>query len=442
MKTPHFFTGKITKVSLFLFIVVAMITTDACSKKSELTPADASKIEASRTETAHASDWQEHVNPKLWRAFYDTFRGKPDGGHTLRDDMNEVAFNALIQSGADINVRDEDGKTLLMATKEPDVIEALIKAGIDVNARDSEGRTALMYAARWGQYCDEEEDEAWFACKTGTGPCDEEEFAFCEDVYAEDVLIAAGADVNAKDNAGMTAIMHIRDLESDIELQLESHSTHFLRTLIVAGADVNARSDDQNTPLFYAVFPAHVKILVAAGADVNAKNSFGLTPLMTAELLETQSALIEAGADAKAVDNEGYPAFMHAYLHQFRPYSPDFIRDADEEEAPASVGVLQLFSKAGVDIHAKNQKTHESLSDVIKQTCSQMYEVVKECYASESYRSFDCEDVGREKLGSRFKKSLLWNACDAVYEYVSYDDVSEDVLDLSLLLDPLGKDTN
>jgi ankyrin repeat protein len=34
----------------------------------------------------------------------------------------------------------------------PDLITALIKCGADVNAREKNGLTALMFAARWGKY--------------------------------------------------------------------------------------------------------------------------------------------------------------------------------------------------------------------------------------------------------------------------------------------------
>jgi len=57
--------------------------------------------------------------------------------------------------------------------------EALISAGADVNAVNNRGRTALMLAARWFS------------------------------VWSIETLLAAGADVYAKDNSGNTALDYV-----------------------------------------------------------------------------------------------------------------------------------------------------------------------------------------------------------------------------------------
>jgi uncharacterized protein len=70
---------------------------------------------------------------------------------------------------------------LLAAAKAKDTprLAAALDAGADVNARDGQGRTALMLAA---------EAEAFGACRE---------------------LLWAGADANATDKAGHTALQHI-----------------------------------------------------------------------------------------------------------------------------------------------------------------------------------------------------------------------------------------
>ncbi|MBQ9394855.1 MAG: ankyrin repeat domain-containing protein [Proteobacteria bacterium] len=368
----------------------------SCSKKPVVEPAIEPTVEPVATGELQTDD-KMHIDGDVWSAFYDTFRGKYDGEHRLRDDLNEQAFDALMKSGADINVRNEDGQTLLMATQEVSVIEALIAAGIDVNARDREGRTALMYAASdGGQYCDDEEELEHIACKAGTGPCDNEEDYHCEDVYAEDVLIAAGADVNAKDVHGKTVIMHIRDLEGEAIYSGYSHSAHFLRTLVAAGANVNA-SPNEDTPLMYAVYPSHVKILVDAGADVNASNASGLTPLMFAELVDTQETLIAAGADVNARDKHGIPAFWYAYLRQFRFHYPD-------DEAPGRA--IELFKKAGADIHAKSPN-NQTLSEYILQACDRRQKALEACKDEDG---FNCELNKWKNLDTTIEQ-LAWNVC-------------------------------
>jgi ankyrin repeat protein len=75
--------------------------------------------------------------------------------------------------------------------------------------------------------------------------------------------LAAGADVNAKDDGGVTT------------LQLAAHWGHkeIAELLIAEGADINAKDEDGHTPLHQAALDGHKEIaelLIAAGADVNA----------------------------------------------------------------------------------------------------------------------------------------------------------------------------
>ena len=83
--------------------------------------------------------------------------------------------------------------------------------------------------------------------------------------------------------------------------------------LLKAGADVNAKDTDDWTPLHFAAAfnpsPAVFEILLKAGADVNAKDTTDWTPLHLAAEKNPSSAVLEillkAGADPRAIDNEG-----------------------------------------------------------------------------------------------------------------------------------------
>ena len=57
------------------------------------------------------------------------------------------AVKALIDAGAGLNAKDEDGWTALIWASEEghtEIAKELISAGADVNAQDKDGRTVLM----------------------------------------------------------------------------------------------------------------------------------------------------------------------------------------------------------------------------------------------------------------------------------------------------------
>ena len=137
-----------------------------------------------------------------------------------------------------------------------------IKHRANVRAKSSIGLTPLMYAAKYSR--------------------NPEMFA---------ALIKAGADVNATDEEGLTALM-----------LATSNNPAVVQTLIEAGADVNAEDEALGTVLMHAALdnnPAVVQTLIDAGADVNAKDEDGRTALMLAvkyNFSAVVQVLIEAGA--------------------------------------------------------------------------------------------------------------------------------------------------
>lgn len=114
------------------------------------------------------------------------------------------------------------------------------------------------------------------ACDSGcSGPFRRPGGLIYKDVV--ELLLAHGADANAKDNGGKTPLFYaaIRGNKAVVEL------------LLAHGADANAKENEGWTPLLWASSGDHkdvVELLLAHGADVNAKNNLGETPLHRAAL--------------------------------------------------------------------------------------------------------------------------------------------------------------
>ena len=122
------------------------------------------------------------------------------------------------------------------------------------------------------------------------------------DIEAVKQHLAAGVDVNAK--IGGETPLHFAALFGRKEVA---------ELLIAKGADVNAKDAVVGfTPLHRAAYHGRkevAELLIAKGADVNAKDKYGGTPLSNAAQLiyhkETIELLIAKGADVNAKDDDG-----------------------------------------------------------------------------------------------------------------------------------------
>lgn len=140
-----------------------------------------------------------------------------------------------------------------------------------------------------------------------------------ENVNARTVerLIESGADVNASDEYGMTAMMLINLSDSKNSLEV-------IAMLIKYGADVNA--------------------LIKYGADVNAKNKYGRTALMFVHKNESVKVLLKAKANTHAKANDGEKTLMAASRGQ----KPD-------------PRIIKTLVEAGVPVNAKDNNDATAL---------------------------------------------------------------------------------
>lgn len=172
-----------------------------------------------------------------------------------------------------------------------DEVKKAIAGGANINAVDAKTGDTPIIAASHKVAGDNEANE--LAHKS---------------VLVADALIKAGANINATNNEGATAVYNAV-WNKNVEMVLH---------LIKAGANVNASDHDGFTPLLDASHNGHVElaeILLGAGANVNSANNDGDRPLMVAAKkgnLELVKLLIKAGANVNLSDNEGWTPLIAA----------------------------------------------------------------------------------------------------------------------------------
>jgi ankyrin repeat protein len=190
-----------------------------------------------------------------------------------------------------------------------DTVRLLIASGADVNARNSGGMTALMVAA-FGGYVDP--------------------------VRA---LLASKADPNAKDNQARTALM----------AAVTNGDAAAVEALVASGADVNAADAGGGVVLTYAAAAGAadaIELLQKRGAKATARDLMlaatncstpsvrvllasglkpdivvdGSTPLLAAageNCVDTVAFLLDRGADVNAKNGDGWTALIKAASGNF-----------------------------------------------------------------------------------------------------------------------------
>ncbi len=197
--------------------------------------------------------------------------------------------------------------TLMRASAKGDLtsVKRLLKEGADVNAADTHGRTALLEAS-WAGHLD-----------------------------VVKLLIEKGADVNAADITGYSPLMRASE---------EGHSD-IASALIKAGAETNARGKVRGTtPLMLAAENGHVKVidlLLANGAKVNAVDQYEETALArayrtnqtkAAELLESKGGRGKPERSSFSYSDKDLKPYTKATLPQ---WSAAAVESNFEDEEPS-----------------------------------------------------------------------------------------------------------
>ncbi len=306
---------------------------------------------------------------------------------------NKDKLIALLDIGADINYKNNEGDTaLIIASRKGyvDIVRLLLERRANVDEVNNHGYTASMEAHK-GKY-NEIVKLLFNYLEIGKIPK-----IYVERCYA--LILAAtrgekdkvldllekGADINYKNNNGFTALMNA---------SIKGH-TDVVRLLLEKGANVNHKNNNNDTALTRASSEGNIDIvrsLLENGAKVNEKDKSSCTALMKASTrghIEIAKLLLEKGATVNDISVYGETALTDAFNKGYIEVvklliesgtNVNYKKESDEytilirASTYGLVDIVELLLAHGANVNDKDNKGYTALlwalyqhrTDVIK----------------------------------------------------------------------------
>ncbi|KAF3196275.1 hypothetical protein TWF106_005153 [Orbilia oligospora] len=235
-----------------------------------------------------------------WRANIDALNTASNRRalHAACENGHEDVVRILLQRGASVNVRDEDGKTplhLAAADGGEGITRMLIQSGADLNAIDDEGDLPLHVAAAYGSA---NIVPLFLRARVkidtpgsgGRTPLMKAVMGGHKTTVR--CLLDEGAHVNHRDDMGWSAV----------HWAVRKGNETLTRILLEEGANIHERTADEQNAICLAVhhdMKSLVRFLVENGAAINGYGGNGMAPIHLAAMMGKEgilSVLLELGA--------------------------------------------------------------------------------------------------------------------------------------------------